>query len=138
MLGEKIGEATGKVIGQRVLSPEESGSRGPKIEVTLQESGKLLGLDTTGTLTYWSVLREGGIVYGEGRGVVMTKEGDSCSLWGTGIGKLTGRGMGAAYRGSIYYEAKGARLSRLNGTCVVFEFEVDENGNTKSQQFEWK
>jgi hypothetical protein len=138
MLGEKVGETTGKIIAQRVLAQEESGAAGPRIEVSVQESGTLLGLETTGLLSYWSVLREGGVLYGEGRGVSMSKDGETCSWRGAGIGKATGRGMAASYRGSLYYEAKGPRLSRLNGTCVVFEYQVDENGNTKSQMFEWK
>src|SRR5262249_36022310 len=115
-----------------------SGAGGPRVEVSVQESGTLLGLETQELLSFWAVLREGGALYGEGRGVAMTKEGDSCSWRGAGIGKPTGRGMAASYRGSIYYEAKAARFSRLNGTCAILEFQTDENGNTKSQLFEWK
>jgi len=138
MLGEKIGEGTGKIIGQRVLSPEESGFGGTKIEVSVQESGKLLGVETTSFLSYWTLPREGGYLYGEGRGVTIAKDGESCSWRGTGIGKFTGRGLAATYRGSLFYEAKGSRFARLNGTCVVFEFNVDEHGNTTGQLFEWK
>jgi hypothetical protein len=138
MLGEKVGEGTGKIIGQRLLGQDESEGAGPKIEVSVQEKATLLGVETSDLLTYWSVLREGGVLYGEGRGVAMSKDGESCSWRGSGIGKPTGRGMAASYRGSLFYEAKGPRFSRLNGTCVVFEFQIDENGNTKSQLFEWK
>jgi hypothetical protein len=138
VLGEKIGEAAGKIIGERVLGPEDGGAGKTRIEVSVQQSGKLLGLESSDILTYWSETREGGVVYGEGRGVTMTKEGDHCTWRGSGIGKLTGKGMAASYRGSMFYEAKGPRLSRLNGLCVVFEFQIDESGNTKAQLFEWK
>jgi hypothetical protein len=131
VLGEKVGETTGKVTGQRVLDEG-------KLEITAQETGKLLGLETSEFVTYSSELREGGVLYGEGRGVAMTREGDHCSWRGSGIGKLLGRGMAASYRGSIFYQAEGGRFSRLNGMCVIFEYQVDENGNTKSQLFEWK
>jgi len=29
-------------------------------------------------------------------------------------------------------------LSRLNGVTVLFEYEVDENGNTVAKNWEWK
>jgi hypothetical protein len=53
MLGDLIYEANGKVAGYRVLDAE-----GPKIEVTITEKGTLKGgIDTTDTVTYWSIPR---------------------------------------------------------------------------------
>ena len=135
MLGEKIGEFSGKVTTQRVLPCEGSG---PKIEVSFQSTGKILGLDVNEIGTYWSVMRPGGAIYGEGQGVYMTKDGESCSWVGSGIGKPTGKGTGVSYRGSVYYQTTAARLTRLNTMCAVFEYEVDENGNSRSILSEWK
>jgi len=61
MQGEKIGELSGKVTSRRVL-PNPGG--GPKMETSLQISGKLLGVDATETVTYWSVVRPDGTLYG--------------------------------------------------------------------------
>ena len=47
MLGEKIGETTGKVIVRRVLGSETGG---PMVEVSFQTTGKLLAYQTDGTL----------------------------------------------------------------------------------------
>ena len=55
MLGDLIYEANGKVAGYRVLDAEA-----PKIEVTITEKGTLKGgIETTDTLTYWSIPRLG-------------------------------------------------------------------------------
>src|SRR5438105_729044 len=70
MLGDKIGEESGQVIGTRVLASDT----GPKLETTFQMQANLLGVEGTDIGTYWSVLRPDGTLYGEGNGVVMTAE----------------------------------------------------------------
>ena len=67
MLGEQIGEEKGKVTGQRVLDIDESGT--PKIETTFSSNAKFKGIDTVNTVTYWTVPRPGGMLYGEAKGV---------------------------------------------------------------------
>jgi hypothetical protein len=132
MVGEKILEEKGKVTSTRVLetSPQT------KVETTFEAQGTLLGIEHRTIGTYWSVVQPSGILYGEGNGVVTTKEG--LATWkGSGAGKLTARG-GVSYRGAIYYQTTVERLLRLNGIGVIFEYEVDENGNTTAVAFEWK
>ena len=135
MQGEPIGEIAGKITGQRVLPPEAGIM---KVETSFQGSGKLLGVELMEIGSYWSTMRPGGILYGEGQGILMSKDGDSATWVGAGVGKPTGRGMGASYRGSVYFQTTSQKLARLNSTCVVFEYEVDENGGTKSKMWEWK
>ncbi len=134
MLGEQIGDERGKVLGYRVLPSE---GQGPRMEVSFQASGRLLGVDTTDTGTYWSVLRAGGSLYGEGQGIIMTKDGETASWVGQGRGKVQGGGR-VSWRGSIYYETTSQKLARLNGMAAIFEYEVDENGNTNAKIWEWK
>jgi hypothetical protein len=135
MLGEKIGEFTGKITGQRTLPPDHEGV---KVETSFQSTGKILGVEATEMGTYVAVLRESGNLYGDGQGIYMTKDGESCAWRGSGIGKPTGKGLGVTYRGAIYYQTKSAKLARLNGSCVIFEYEVDESGGTRAQLWEWK
>src|SRR5206468_10893273 len=71
MLGELLGESTGKRIVRRVLSTEP-----PKVEVSFEDSGKMLGTDITGFGTYSSVVRSDGSIYGEGEGVNVTNDGE--------------------------------------------------------------
>ncbi len=57
MLGEKIGEMSGKINSQRVL-PNPSG--GPKMETSFQGNGSLLGTNVRETGTYWTVMKKDG------------------------------------------------------------------------------
>lgn len=132
MLGEKIVEEKGKVTSTRVLESSPQ----PKVETTFEAQGKLLGIEHRTIGTYWSVIQSSGTLYGEGNGLVMTKEG-SASWRGCGAGKFTENG-GVQFRGAIYYQSNVERLLRLNGVAVIFEYEVDGNGNSSSVGFEWK
>ena len=134
MLGEKIGELSGKVTTRRVL-PNPGG--GPKMEVSSEGSGTLLGVEEKDTLTYWTVVRPDGTVHGEGQGVSMGKQGEVATWVGQGVGTVKDDG-GVSYRGAIYYQSSTPIWSRLNGVAVVFEYEVDAEGNAQGQFWEWK
>jgi hypothetical protein len=72
MLGEQIIEEKGKITGQRVL---EVGDGTPKMETSFSAIGKFKAVETTDTGTYWSVPRPGEAIYGQGQGVLMSKDG---------------------------------------------------------------
>ena len=132
MLGEKLTEEKGKITSTRVLETIPQ----PKIETTFEARGTILGMETRTIGTYVSVMQPSGALYGEGSGVVMTKEG--VATWkGSGAGKVNERG-GVVFRGAVYYQTGVERLLRLNGLAVIFEYEADENGNTNLLGFEWK
>jgi hypothetical protein len=133
MLGEQIGEETGKVIGRRVLSVDG----GPKVEVSLQSTGKLLGVETRSTITYWAGVRPDGTLYGEAQGLVVGKGGEQATFKAQGVGKLLDGGA-VSYRGAQYFYSNSPKLSRLNAIATVFEYEADADGNTKSKIWEWK
>jgi hypothetical protein len=134
MLGDKIGEASGKVTARRVL-PNPGGS--PKMETSFESTGRLLGLDATETGTYWSIIRPDGSLYGEGQGIVMAKGGELATWVGQGVGTVTQDG-GVSYRGAVYYQTSAAGWSRLNSVAAIFEFEADGRGSTRAQLWEWK
>lgn len=133
MLGEMIGETQGKIIVNRVL-PSEGNS--PKVESSFQESGTILGVDVTDIGSYWSVVRADGTLYGEGQGVIMTDDGEMAAWTGQGIGRFSGRAT--SWRGSLFYQTQSKKLARVNGMVAVFEYEIDENGNTHARLWEWK
>jgi len=133
MLGELIGEAQGKRTGRRVLST----SPAFKVEVSFEDSGKLLGLEANTVGTYWSEVRADGSLYGEGQGVVTTKDGDMATWKGQGVGRFVGGGA-VSYRGAVYYSTSSPELARLNAVAAVFEFDADANGNTHTKSWEWK
>ena len=133
MLGEMIGESHGKRTARRVLAA----SPGFKVEVSFEESGKILGVEGTGIVTYWSEGRPDGSLYGEGQGVFITQTGETATWKGQGVGTIKPGGA-VGYRGAVYYSTAAPKLTRLNTVAVVFEFEVDANGNTHSKYWEWK
>ena len=144
MLGDLIYEHKGKVIGQRVLgNASEKGEVVvlPKIETTFSADAKLKGtIDITDTGTYLSIIRPGGILHGEGQGLYMTKDdsGETATWTGQGVGRLTEGGR-VSYRGSLFFRANSTgKLSFLNNIVTVFEYEVDESGNTTAKMWEWK
>jgi len=134
MLGDKIAEASGRVTGRRVL-PNPAG--GAKMESSFEASGKLVNVEVNEVGTYWSVVRPDGTLYGEGQGVIMGKGGEAASWVGSGVGTFTKDG-GVSYRGAVYYTTSAAAWARLNRVATVFEFEVDAQGNSRAQLWEWK
>ena len=134
MLGERISAESGKVTAQRVL-PNPGG--GPKMETSFQATGKLLGEDETDTGTYSAVVRPDGTLYGEGQGVVMGKNGDVATWTGQGVGTIKKDGS-VSYRGALYYQTSSPKWSRLNSIAGIFEYEVDAQGNARSEISEWK
>jgi len=134
MLGEKLGAESGRVTSQRVL-PNPGG--GPKMETSFQATGTILGVNETNTGTYWAVVRPDGTLYGEGQGVVMGQGGEMATWVGQGVGTLKKNGS-VSYRGAVYYQTTSPTWLRLNSVAAIFEFEVDAQGNLKSEIWEWK
>lgn len=59
--------------------------------------GKYKGAEGTDVGTYTSVLREGGVIYGKGQGIVTTRDRHEMATWtGRGIGRFTGSGKSAS------------------------------------------
>ena len=134
MLGEKIGEEKGKVTVRRVLA---SAGGGPRMETTFEASGSILGVGHKTTATYASEMRPDGTLYGEGQGIAMSSEGGGATWVGSGVGTIKADGS-VSYRGVVYYQTSVAKWTRLNSVGAVFEYEVDPQGNTRAQFWEWK
>ena len=92
---------------------------------------------TNGFGTYTSQVRPDGMIYGEGEGAFMTKDGEAVTWKGSGLGKFK-EGGAVSYRGILYHRTTSQKLARLNTTAVVFEYEVDAKGDTSTKFWEWK
>ena len=132
MLGELIGETTGKRIVRRVLETNP-----PTVEVSFEESGKMLGAATTGIGTYTSIVRPDGTIYGDGQGAIFSADGEMIAWKGSGQGKF-GPGGAVSYRGILYFQTASQKFARLNAAPGVFEYEVDSEGKTRTKIWEWK
>ena len=134
MIGEKIGESSGKVTNRRVLSNPDGG---PKVETSFQTKGYLLGVEIRENGTYTADVRPDGTLFGNGQGVILGKDGDMVSWVGNGVGTFKGGGA-VSYRGAVYYRSASPKFARLNTVAAVFESEVDAEGNTRAELWEWK
>jgi hypothetical protein len=133
MLGDLIFEGRGKTTGKRVLSAE-----GPKIEVSFASEGKYKDIEIKEIGTFTAIPRQGGAMFGEGNGIVMTKDGEMASWSGSGIGKHE-QGGKMSWRGAIYYQtASQGKLASLNNAVVVFEYDVDADDNSAEKGWELK
>ncbi|AKU99219.1 hypothetical protein AKJ09_05883 [Labilithrix luteola] len=135
MLGEKIGEYSGKITSMRVLAGEPGL---PSYEASMVGSGKLLGVDGHDQGTYTAIMTSAGFFKGEGRGVFMSKDGDVITWEGYGRGRRTGPAGGMSWRGCTFYSTTSSKLSRLNGMACAFEFETEEGGGIRASLFEWR
>ena len=134
MLGELIYEETGATSGIRVLSSEGGETT---LEVSLQTQGKILGVEAGSLWTYWSKTRSDGSIYGEGKGVMTTRDGDVIHLIGSGAAKSTSDGS-VKFRGSIYFHTTAAKFAHLNAIAGMHEYEVAADGTAETKVWEWK
>ena len=123
MLGDQIGEDKGKITSQRVLDVVEGI---PKMETSFSTIGKYNDVETTEIGTYRSTPRSGGAIYGEGQGMIMTKDGHVMATWiGQGVGRFTSSGK-IRFTGSLLFSASSnGKLAFLNNLAGVFEYETD-------------
>jgi len=135
-LGKQILDERGNITAMRVIPGAEVQSL--KVEVSFQAAGEILGIQATDIGTYSAVTRPDGLLYGEGQGIVTTKNGETAMWKGNGVGRPTGRGSGVGWRGAVYYQSSSERLQRLNRVAGIFEYETDENGNTCGKVYEWR
>ena len=136
MLGDKIGEEHGKVTTRRVLPGDDY--RYVKLEISFETQCTIYGFEGVNMGTYTVFERIPGQLYGEGRGIFMTNDGQG-GIWnGHGVGRMTGEGMGIAFAAGIAFQTDSEKLSRLNGVMVVVEHQTDNDGNAHSSLFEWK
>ena len=133
MLGEQIGSLTASTTNK----PLPVDGALPKFEETATGGGPLAGAEVQALATYAAQMRADGTLYGEcPAGVIMTGDGVA-TFRATGTGSFTADG-GAIFRGAVYFQAAAPSLSSLNGTCGMYEWDVDAEGNATWNIWEWK
>ena len=135
MEAEKIG-ASKTTTTTKVL---RASGLNAKYEVSAQDGrGTVAGTDVQSMATYSSELRPDGTIYGEcpNSGVIMAADGVA-TFRATGIGSFTEDG-GVAFKGMVYFQTSAPSLSSLNGAAVVYNWDVDAEGNATWELWEWK
>ena len=108
------------------------------METSFSGSAKYRGTDGTEIGTYWTIYRPEGVLYGEGQGVITTKDGEIATWTGSGIGKFTGQGKIRFHGPLLYRTLSTEKLAFLNNLVGVYENEIDENQNMLYKVWEWK
>jgi len=132
MLGDLIGESTGKRIVRRTLSVDPL-----QVEVTFEDTGTILGMSYNGFGTYTATASPDGLLRGEGQGAMATAEGDMATWKGYAQGRVMPGGA-VSYRGALFFQTASQKLAGLTAAPAVFEFDSDAQGNTHSKSWQWK
>jgi hypothetical protein len=134
MLGKKIGQGTGKVVGLRVLKGETAGFK--KMEISFSAEETWYGQQVSVNVTALTVEKAPGVVYSEFDGIAMTADGAGAVF--DGIGALTmGEGGTMKIRGASSMATRSESLSKLNGVLVVSEIDVAADQTCKITHWEW-
>lgn len=131
MLGEMIGQFSGKITGVRIL-------KGGRTEMSVHGSGTILGLSATYASTGVFVRLPNGVLTEKGNGLISTNEHDVVTMRIERLGVASGKGRAASFREATYYQTESKRLDRFNKVIGVSEFETDENGDWTLKIWEWK
>jgi hypothetical protein len=67
----------------------------------------------------------------------MGKSGELATWVGQGVGTIKKEG-GVSYRGAVYYQTSTPAWTRLNSVASIFEYDLDTQGNSRLQLWEWK
>lgn len=135
MLGELIYEGEGKGSDVRMRATDG------KVETSFKESGRMKDVQVYGEVTWWSDLayvpREGQSIWGKGKGIFFSPDGEKF-VW-NGFGTITRKNGKLTERGSLLYTApeKGA-FAWLEGLIGVYEIEMSPDFNFRIKVWEWK
>ncbi|MGD6852747.1 MAG: hypothetical protein ACQCN6_11875 [Candidatus Bathyarchaeia archaeon] len=128
VLGELIGEFTGKNMGYRVLSDG-------KIETSNQGTGKILGMQAFIMSTALSTMANG-VFMGEVNSLITLMDGSGVMLRGNAVSWQGGKG--GVTRAASIQTTHSEKLQRLVKVVLVHEYETDEMGNWVGKIWEWK
>jgi hypothetical protein len=134
-LGDLVLDETAQITGIRILSTDASGT---KVEVSLQTTGTIRGVDENTLWTYTTLTRPDGSIIGEGQGVMTTKDGDVISLTGHGSSKTPPLGGTTNFRTMLYAYTTSAKYSDLNSIGLAGEYDVSPDGSAVNKCWEWK
>lgn len=134
MLGDRLGEASGKFTTVRVLPSEGSLVW---LEVSFEGRGTLIGQGITVTGTYRQTFRPGGVLAGEGHVLMVSDSGDVADWVGGGVGRQTGPGRQASFGSWGSFPTATGQLSRVTEVGNVSEYEVDTDGGFRWTMWAW-
>lgn len=133
MIGDVIGELTGKIIGERIVRHHHGEVM---FEKTMESRGKILGTEVTLFATIKVRERPQGGMFAKGNGVLLTATGEKVILSGSGI-SIPGKDH-MSMRGMRYAQTTIPAFARLNNVGLAFEIEMMKDGAVRDKMWEWK
>lgn len=138
-------EATsGKVISQRVLDTSEGL---PPVELSIIQNASIEGVGNITNLATWTnTFKTTKVVYGVGKGVITTENGEMATWIANDIGRSDEKGV-ITYRGLIFFNTvnssstTGGKLAFLNNMEALFITQVNVSSSDRPQvtkMWEWK
>lgn len=135
MLGERIGQEQGRVTSRRILPGDDY--RYVKMEITVETQCTILGQEATNIGTYTVFERVADQIYGEGQGIIMTKEGEGAIWRGHGVGHASADGSITFAASVAFQAAPGGKLAKLNAMLVLVEHTAGGDGSASSNLYAW-
>ncbi|MDX1371483.1 MAG: hypothetical protein R3321_03395 [Nitrososphaeraceae archaeon] len=138
MLGDLLAEEKGRITGQRILKPDLYGK--PRIEISAIGEGKIRKkIEYMEIWTYITEQRSDGVQYGQGIGIMTIKgSNEVVSVKGQGIGRITESGIMRYVGIDFYSTSPTGKLSFLNESVGIFEYEPEKTGNYTAKVWEWR
>ena len=134
-LGDPLLEQKGRITSQKEIGPD-------KTEYSFSANGTIRGnLNITNIGSFWTTSRGDNLTYGQGQGVIMTKDGSSqekANYTFVIIGNTTQEGKPVFRGSSVYNTTATGMLAFLDNLIGIFKGENDEMGDFVSYEWEWK
>lgn len=130
MLGDQVYDCKGKVVSMRVL---ENGNA----EYTAMVGGMFLGEQFSSTFSWEAMMRPDGSGHGKIRGFFNTESGTAGKYSGNGNGRTLADGS-QVHLGALCYDNPPGKFGELNKMAVVYEVNIDREGNFTSKGWAWK
>ncbi len=128
MLGELIGEFTGKNTVSRVL-PDG------RIETSNQGTGKIFGIDAF-IMSTATVSVANGLYMGEVNSLITTMDGSAVMMRGNAVSWASEKG--GTTRAATIQTTQSEKLMRLCKVVALHEYETDMMNNWTGKIWEWK
>jgi hypothetical protein len=136
-LGNPFLEEKGKVIVQRVTGITNGL---PRIETSFSANDTINGnIAAREISTYVTAPRpNSNVLFGEGQGVITTKDGELATWTGQGIGHFASDGK-IVFRGSLFFTTtSNGKLAFLNNMVGIFQYQTETSGDISAKVWGWK
>ena len=132
MIGDKIGDTKGKTTNIRSLGVTNGVA---VLESSFQDDGKIHGVDVHVIGSYTSTPRMDGTIFGEGSGIMMSREGDVVTWRAISVGRVLPTGA-SKWRVTFVFEPSTGKLAKWSERPAFAEYDVDPAGNQTGHYFD--